>query len=113
MLDSLCLLDDLAHILCHFEHSHVQACVLLLMFVEEGLKVLVNSMQESIDLLKTCLCQRLNLTDSVIDHGSQLLTLVSIFLRGQVELVQNDLAHLDDLLVRELEVFVSYWHAEV
>lgn len=107
------MLDDLAHVLSHFEHSHVQARVLLFVLVEEGLEVLVHRVQESVHLLKTRLGQCLNLTDSVVDHGSKLLTFVGILLGGQVKLVKNDLTHLDDLLVGQFEVLVSYWHSEV
>ena len=87
--------------------------MLLLVLVEEGFKVLVDRVQEGIDFLQTGLSERLDLTDSIVDHGSQLMPLVRILLRGQVEFVEDDLADLDDLLMRELEIFVCNRHPKV
>ena len=41
------------------------------------------------------------------------MTLISVLLRGQVKLVEDDLADLDNLLVRKLEVFVCRGHLKV
>ena len=87
--------------------------MLLLVLVEEGFKVLVDRVQECIDFLQTGLSERLDLTDSIVDHGSQLMPLVRILLGGQVEFVEDDLADLDDLLMRELEIFVCNRHPKV
>ena len=87
--------------------------MLLLVLVEEGFKVLVDRVQECIDFLQTGLSERLDLTDSIVDHGGQLMPLVRILLGGQVEFVEDDLADLDDLLMRELEIFVCNRHPKV
>ena len=81
--------------------------------VDEALEVLVHSMKESIDLLKTGLRQVLDLADTLVDHRCKLLSLINILLCTKIELVEKDLAHLDDLLVRKLEVFVRYGHFEI
>ena len=113
MLDRLDLSHDLVHVLGDLEQAHVQARVLLLVLVDEALKVLVNRVKERIDLLKTCLRQGLNLSNALVDHGCKLLPLIGVLLRRKVEFVEKNLAHLDDLLVRELEVFVGDGHFEV
>ena len=94
------LRDDLTHVLGDLENAHVETCVLLFMLIQEGFKVLVNRMQESVDLLKTGLSESFNLTDPIIYHRCQFMSFISVFLRGKIELVEDDLADLDDLLVR-------------
>ena len=41
---------------------------------------LLHRVQERVHLFKTRLCQRLNLADPVINHGSEFMPLVCIFL---------------------------------
>ena len=87
--------------------------MLFLVLVDEAFKVLVDRVEESIDLLKTSLCQSLNLSDALIDHGCKLLSLIGVLLCGKIEFVKKDLAHLDYLLVGKLEVLVRHRHPEI
>lgn len=41
------------------------------------------------------------------------MAFVSVLLRSQIELVEDDLAHLDNLLMRKLEVLVCRSHLKV
>ena len=41
------------------------------------------------------------------------MSFISVFLGGEIELVENDLADLDDLLVRQFKVFIGHWHFKV
>ena len=38
---------------------------------------------------------------------------ISVFLGGKIELVEDDLADFDDLLVRQLKVLICHGHFEV
>ena len=53
------------------------------------------------------------MTDSLVDHSSQLTTLICIFLGCQVEFKEDDFDDFQKLLMGQLEVFVSYRHLEV
>ena len=74
--------------------------MLLLVLVQEGLEVLMHCVQESVDFFQACLCQCFNLTDSIVNHSCQLMPLIRVLLRRKVEFVEDDLADLDNLLVR-------------
>ena len=41
------------------------------------------------------------------------MSFVSVFLRCEIELVENNLADLDNLLVRQFKVFIGHGHFEV
>ena len=110
---SLRLLHYLTHVLCDLEDSHIETRVLLLVLVQESLKVLVHCVQEGVHFFQTGLRQHLNRVDPIVDHRGELLPLILVFLGGHIELKEDDLAHLDDLLMRQLKVFVRYGHLEV
>lgn len=54
--------------------------MLFFVLVDEALEVLVHSMKESIDFLKTGLRQVLDLADTLVDHRCKLLSLINILL---------------------------------
>ena len=113
MSNGLNLCHDLVHILSDLQQAHVQARVLLLVLVNEALEVLVHRVEEGVHLLEARFRQRLDLADTFINHSSKLLPFIRILLRRQVELVEENLAHLDDLLVAKLKVLVRNRHAEI
>lgn len=73
--------------------------MLALVLRQEVLEVLVNSVQEGVDFLERGLSQVLNRSDTVVNHVCKFLTLVSILLGNQVQLIQQNLADLDQLSV--------------
>ena len=73
----------------------------------------MNSVQESVYLLKTCFCQSLDLCDSIINHRCKFLPLIDILFRGQIELIKDNFTHFDYLFVSQLEIFVCYRHFEI
>ena len=87
--------------------------MLFLVLVDKALEVLVHRVKERVDFLEASLCQVLDLADPLVDHRCQLLPLVNVLLGAEIELVKQDLACLDDLLVRELKVFVRNGHFEI
>lgn len=69
--------------------------------------------QERIYLIEVTFGETLYLLDSFVNQRSKFTPLISIFLRVQVELVQQNLADLDQLLVAELEILIGHRHTEV
>lgn len=87
--------------------------MLFLVLVNEALEVLMHGVEECVNFFQARLGQRLDLTDSLVDHGCQLLSFICVLFGCQVKLVKQNLAHLDDLFMSEFEVFVGDRHAEV
>ena len=89
----------MTHVLADFQDSHVEIGVLLLVLVEEGFEVLVHGVQERIDPLKGLFGHVFDHSDSVINQCGEFLPLVPALLREQIQLVEEDLAALDELFV--------------
>ena len=87
--------------------------MLLFVLIDKALEVLMHRVEESVHFFQASLCQGLDLADTLVNHSCKLLALVRIFLRGQIKLVEEDFADLDNLFVAQLEIFVCDRHAEV
>jgi len=97
---------DLTDILLAAVDLNIEVSVLSLVLGQKVLKVLMNSMQESVYFLERRLRQILDRSHAVIDHIRQFLALVEVLLADKVKLVQQDLTALDHLCARKLKVLI-------
>ena len=76
-------------------------------------EICMHLVQEDVDFLQIGFGHLLDLLDPLVDHGGNLATLVLSPFTDQVLLEKEDFDALDQLLMTQLKIFVTWEHLEI